>query len=695
MTRGKRDHPVDDPEKTIRSDGSDAVERGVCRDLVTADRYTAAWVGVRDGDSVVTVAAVGDDGERLTEQSVSLDSLPAVGDALESGDLRVETTEAGTAGGSTSESTARSADEPTARPTVAVPFWESATGQREETTVESIGRRPTGVLVVSLDADGVEDAEDLPVGERSALETTASTIGRHRSRRGDRGTSATAVETDSGDDSIESDRDDPAGSARFREAFQRHDAVMLLIDPEDGTIRDANDAAVSFYGYPESELIGKPIQAINAASDEAVAADRTRARDEQGNYFVFDHELASGDRRTVEVHSTPVPLTDGLVLFSVIHDVTEQVEYEAALERYGDLFENLPVGLFRTRPGSDGVFEEVNPALVELFEADSKRDLVGRRPSDLYPDTGDRDVFSKQLLEAGVLEEWEHELQRLDGESFWASVSAIRTETPDGPVFDGIVQDVSERKAYQESLEERNERMEVLNQLLRHDIRNDMAVIGGTLDLLGDHLDESGRERLDTLRSRVDHVVELTHTARNITETLSVESEETMETVSIRLDQVLADELENARSSYPGAEFSLAADVPAVSVAATELLDSVFRNLFNNAVQHNDAETPAVHVGAEAGPETVTVTVADNGPGIPDGQKESIFERGEKGQASSGTGLGLYLVGALVDQYGGEIEVADNDPEGAVFRVTLRRADESETGEEDGDTTDTFGGVME
>jgi len=101
-------------------------------------------------------------------------------------------------------------------------------------------------------------------------------------------------------------------------------------------------------------------------------------------------------------------------------------------------------------------------------------------------------------------------------------------------------------------------------------------------------------------------------------------------------------------------------------------LESVFRNLLNNAVQHNDGE-PTVVVTATADDDTVTVRVADDGPGVPDKQKQRVFERGEKGPTSDGTGLGLYLVGVLVDSYGGEITVTDNDPQGAVFEVELRR----------------------
>lgn len=86
---------------------------------------------------------------------------------------------------------------------------------------------------------------------------------------------------------------------------------------------------------------------------------------------------------------------------------------------------------------------------------------------------------------------------------------------------------------------------------------------------------------------------------------------------------------------------------------------------------HNDKEVPTVHITAGLDEETVTVTIADNGPGIRDSQKRAIFGKGNKGIDSRGTGLGLYLVETLVDQYAGDVWVEDNDPEGSVFFVEL------------------------
>ncbi|WP_143420945.1 sensor histidine kinase [Halorubrum halodurans] len=104
------------------------------------------------------------------------------------------------------------------------------------------------------------------------------------------------------------------------------------------------------------------------------------------------------------------------------------------------------------------------------------------------------------------------------------------------------------------------------------------------------------------------------------------------------------------------------------------MLSSVFRNLLENAVQHNDEETPEITVRCVDGEETVRVRIADNGPGVPDEQKAEIFGKGESGLGSSGSGIGLYLVNTLTDQFGGDVWVEDNDPKGAVFVVELRKA---------------------
>jgi signal transduction histidine kinase len=115
------------------------------------------------------------------------------------------------------------------------------------------------------------------------------------------------------------------------------------------------------------------------------------------------------------------------------------------------------------------------------------------------------------------------------------------------------------------------------------------------------------------------------------------------------------------KSAYPELELVKETPIPQMSVQANSMLGSIFRNLLKNAIQHNDKETPKAAVSATDRDDTVVVRIADNGPGIPDSRKDTVFGKGEKGLDSQGTGIGLYLVETLIENYGGDIWIEDRE----------------------------------
>ncbi|MCX6067926.1 MAG: PAS domain S-box protein, partial [Chloroflexi bacterium] len=119
--------------------------------------------------------------------------------------------------------------------------------------------------------------------------------------------------------------------ARFRQMFEKHDAIMLLIEPQTGLIMDGNQSAAKFYGYEKSKLITMNINDINTLPPEQVTEERRKALEEKRNYFVFTHRLANGTERIVEVHSSPVFVNEKQMLFSVIHDISQRKHAEQAL----------------------------------------------------------------------------------------------------------------------------------------------------------------------------------------------------------------------------------------------------------------------------------------------------------------------------------------------------------------------------
>lgn len=233
-----------------------------------------------------------------------------------------------------------------------------------------------------------------------------------------------------------------------------------------------------------------------------------------------------------------------------------------------------------------------------------------------------------------------------------------------------ISRDLEESEAV---LARRNHELVLVNRIVRHDIRNDMAVAYGWAGELEAHVDEAGRKMLDRILATTQHTIDLTETLRDFVAALEPGGEPELRPTPLR--STILDTLASRRETYPHASFVVDDEIPDVEVCANPLLDTVFRNLLNNAVQHADHDEPHVEVQATGTDDTVHVRIADDGPGIPDDRKETVFGRGQTGLDSAGSGVGLYLVHTLVTQYGGDVWVEDNDPRGAVFVVELDRVE--------------------
>ena len=109
----------------------------------------------------------------------------------------------------------------------------------------------------------------------------------------------------------------------YQNLFDNHQSIMLIIHPVTGDIYYANQAAATFYGYPLETLMEMNIDEINTLSSEEIAIERMLALEEERNFFIFKHELANGDIKTVYVYSYPIDIDGESYLFSIIIDQTE------------------------------------------------------------------------------------------------------------------------------------------------------------------------------------------------------------------------------------------------------------------------------------------------------------------------------------------------------------------------------------
>lgn len=130
----------------------------------------------------------------------------------------------------------------------------------------------------------------------------------------------------------------------FRQLFERHNAVMLLIDYQAGTIVDANPAAAQFYGYPLESLRGMKVSRINAQPEAEIHSQRQLAINGSQNSFIFNHRLANDELRAVEAHISIVNYKHKSLFFSIIHDITERKQMEDQIRKlaFYDALTNLP-----------------------------------------------------------------------------------------------------------------------------------------------------------------------------------------------------------------------------------------------------------------------------------------------------------------------------------------------------------------
>jgi len=178
----------------------------------------------------------------------------------------------------------------------------------------------------------------------------------------------------------------------FHTMFFQHSAVMLLINPENSVIEYANHAAEEFYGYRFNDTAKINIGEINIMSREQIHQNMQTAREHHQNYFIFQHKLASGNIRTVEVYSTPVRIQDKDLLFSVIHDITERLKAEEDLRWNESLLTMMtastPLAFLVVDNRNDDILY-FNQRFCQMWNIEHLEERMGRgelKNNDIIPD---------------------------------------------------------------------------------------------------------------------------------------------------------------------------------------------------------------------------------------------------------------------------------------------------------------------
>ncbi len=171
---------------------------------------------------------------------------------------------------------------------------------------------------------------------------------------------------------------------RYKSLFQGNQSVMLLLNPDTGTILDANPAACNFYGWTYGELTHKTIFEIDPLPKGETFRKLHNSKMEKNNHLFLKHMLASGEMRDVEVYSGPIQFEDSTLLYVFVHDITESMRAQEALqqneERYSLIYNSSRDSVYSL--DMMGRFTSVNRAFCEEIQLNESQ-IIGNTFADL------------------------------------------------------------------------------------------------------------------------------------------------------------------------------------------------------------------------------------------------------------------------------------------------------------------------
>lgn len=474
---------------------------------------------------------------------------------------------------------------------------------------------------------------------------------------------------------------------KFRNLFDNHSAVKLIIDAETGQINDANIAACSFYGWTKKQLCNMHINQINSQSPEELKIKFDYLKVQMNSHYDTTHRLKDGSLHEVEVFNSMILLPEKQFIHSIIHDVTEKKKAEQQVNILIRSIEQSPVGIAIT--DCWGCVEFTNPKLTELTGF-SKEEIIGNIPQILKRDDEHFSISQSiwECIHSG--RQWKGAFQdtKKNGETYWENIAISSITNSSGNITHYILvyEDISEQKEMLSQLLAAKIKAEESDHLktaflanMSHEIRTPMNGILGFMDLLqqpnlsGDQRDEY----INIVKRSGDRLLNTINDIINISKIEAGQS--TIYNNVIDLNQLISEQYdffkhEAAEKSILFSVTSLLPNSHKLIIVDNGKLTSVLSNLIKNALKFT--KQGFVVFGCSINNNMIEFYVKDSGKGIPTQKLNSIFERFVQADYSiareyEGSGLGLSIAKAYVEMMGGQITVESEIDKGSSFTFTI------------------------
>jgi two-component system, chemotaxis family, sensor kinase Cph1 len=513
-----------------------------------------------------------------------------------------------------------------------------------------------------------------------------------------------------------SNREEALNSEKhYREIFFNDHTVMMLIDPVNGNIIDANPAAVNFYGYEQEELVDMKISDINIYDNDVVEDEMQKAVSKEKNHFVFKHRLSNGKIRDVDVYSGLINHEDRNILYSIIHDITEQkkalIKQHSNEELFQLTFYQSPIGALIM--SLDYTPLRVNNALSNMLGYSKKELLSLKFPEYTYPEDLNMDLALRERLISGEIDNFAMEKRYIhkNGEIIWGnlSVSAITDQSNKLVSILAMVENISQRKQMETLVKQRTNKLANINKILNveigdhekaeikleklieklkssnkeleqfayissHDLKEPLRMITSFLQLLKrryqENLDKDANEFIDYA---VDGAKRMDMMINDLLEYSRIGSRE-REFTYLKCEEILKMVLTNLKTLIEDTNTIVTHDQLPLIYANEQQMVQLFQNIIGNAIKYRSEKNPEIHISAEHIDDKYIFAVKDNGIGIDKNYLEkifTIFQRLHTRDEYEGTGIGLAISKKILEKHRGTIWAESEPGKGTTFYFTI------------------------
>ncbi|MBL4715175.1 MAG: PAS domain S-box protein [Bacteroidia bacterium] len=467
----------------------------------------------------------------------------------------------------------------------------------------------------------------------------------------------------------------------------------ILYVSEEGTINSYNSRLLKMW-----EL--KPEDIKNKSGNEVLMLIATKIRN--GDFlkskvtFICEHkeEIAHGEvllfnGGIYDVYSAPVKSNEGTYYGRVwsFYDITKRRNTENALmkseERFRTIFENVPVGLFRTTP--EGKIIMANPALVNMLGYNSVEELdnIDLNKEGFAPGFTRQD-FRKILEQEGEVIGLEYKWEGPNNKTFHAKENAkvIKDENGNTLYYEGSIEDISDKKIAEEKLTEYTIELQRSNQELQdfasitsHDLKEPLRKITTFCDRLKEsdnQLDEQGKLYLDRMSESAKRLQRLIEDILEYSRITAGSKKFQEVDLHVILKNILSDlelKIEQSNASIHVNE------LPTINAEPAQM-HQLFLNIISNSLKfsHKDTAPTIVINCSKLENNSYVISIQDNGIGFEEKYLEKIFKPFQRLHARAhyeGSGIGLAICQKIVIRHKGTITATSKIREGSTFNITL------------------------